>query len=204
MLQQLSGRPRAQNELARLLRRRPQAVAKSLRILEGLGLVESIEERDHAARNAPARRWGLTEAGHTVVDEGISADVGPSSTGDADGNDRSGHPTFALKPHQSFVAAPLKSNELPSFLDALADGELAAEASFVARIDGETHGYVFLFERPLGARPTEKLAAALDAARLQFTAGVVADVRTVDELVRDARAARAAGARMRRGDPDPT
>jgi hypothetical protein len=81
------------------------------------------------------------------------------------------------------------SQELPRLLALLASGEIAGEASFVFRLDGDGHRYLFIFDRQLGARPAEALAAALDAAQVRFSIGTVGDARSADAIVRDARAA---------------
>jgi DNA-binding MarR family transcriptional regulator len=195
LLRQLRAGPRAENELAIVLGRRPQAIAKSLLLLEERGLVIRIEEREHAAPNAPARRWEITDEGRDLADEDP-----PAAEPLASDDDDSRTPGFLLGRHQSFLAATIGSRDIPSLLETLATGEQAAEASFVARVDGEAHGYVFFFDERLGTRPTETLAAALNAAHLPYTAGRVSEVRTVDEFVRDALAAREAADRVRR-DP---
>jgi hypothetical protein len=94
-----------------------------------------------------------------------------------------------VRPYQAFVRATLVSSEVPALLDVLAHGEQAVESSVVARLDGDAHDYVFIFDPQLGAGPAEALVAALTAAELPSTNGVVGDVRGLDAMVQDARAA---------------
>lgn len=89
---------------------------------------------------------------------------------------------------------------MAQLLDVLAHGEQAVEAGFVARLDGDAHGYYFFFDSRLGARPAESLAAALSGRGVDVSVGVIADVRTLDGLVRDARAAEAGARRARERD----
>lgn len=108
-------------------------------------------------------------------------------------------PETSLRRHQGFLVARVEGNKVAALLGTLAEGEQAFEAGFVARLDGDAHGYYFFFDARLGARPAETLGAAFGAAGIEVSLGVVADVRSLDELVRDARAAAAAAGRTSAG-----
>jgi hypothetical protein len=91
--------------------------------------------------------------------------------------------TGLLEAHQGFVTAAVGSEGVPDLLAVLATGEQAVEASFVARLDADGHDYLFIFDSWLRARATEGLAAALSAAGFPFRTGVIADVRSIDQLI---------------------
>lgn len=189
ILRRLADGPLGQQELCRLTGRRPQAMAKSLSLLEEAGWAEPVDERRHAGPNAPARRWRLTAAGEAI--EG----TGPGRS-ESDQASRQ-----ALRPHQGFVSATVSSREIPRLMEVLAQGQIAAEAATVARLDGDSHAFLFLFEPELGAGPSEAVSAALEAMSVSFTVGTVSDVRTWEEFVSDARAARASRAPVSAEDP---
>jgi len=103
--------------------------------------------------------------------------------------DRSVPSAFGLSRYQGYLLATVEGRRVPELLDVLAEGEQAVEAGFVARLDGDAHGYCFFFDARLGARPAETLAAAFRASGIDVALGVIADVRSLDDLVRDAHAA---------------
>jgi len=120
-------------------------------------------------------------------------------------SDRSAPQTFGLSRHQGYLLATVEGRRVPELLEVLAEGEQAVEAGLVARLDGDAHDYCFFFDPRLGARPAETLAAAFRATGIDVSLGVVADVRSLNDLVRDARAAAAGSGRAskRRGHVPP-
>lgn len=217
ILRNLQGRPWAQQELAIALGRKSQAMAKSLEVLQRRGLVKPVDERGHPGPRTPARRWSLTQLGTMFADgpppsprapargERGALDGGEEEDDEVEDNPNSRQPqVFGLSRHQGFLVARVAGNEVPALLEALTEGEQAVEAGFVARLDGDVHGYYFFFDSRLGARPAEMLAAAFRATGIEVALGVVADVRALDDLVRDARAAAAAASRARGRSPGST
>jgi DNA-binding MarR family transcriptional regulator len=208
---------RTVGELAELLSRRNSSVGETLRKLKEADLVvfRPHEENKRTGRGNPSGWWSLTDSGRVLVaqapgpsdpseplsglsageaDHAASLEMEPEDSNDEEG--RAG--PWNVRPYQAFVRATLVSREVPALLDVLAHGEQAVESSFVARMDGDAHDYVFIFDPQLGARPAEALVAALGAADLPCTTGVVGDVRGLDAMVRDARAAVAAAQAVRR------
>lgn len=215
ILRHLQARPWAQQELAVALGRKSQAMAKSLDVLQRRGMVQPVDERGHPGPRTPARRWSLTQLGAMFADGPPPAAPGPdrgraeSAEGseaeddEVDPDSRSREPSiFELRRHQGFLVARVSGNGLSALLEALAEGRHAVEAGFVARLDGDSHGYYFFFDSRLGARPAETLAAVLRASGVEVTLGVVADVRSLGEMVRDARAAASAAHSASQRRPD--
>lgn len=214
ILRHLLGRPWAQQELATALGRRSQAVAKSLGVLQERGMIMPVDKRTHSGPKTPARRWTLTELGRMFADGAPPVPPAPHgeqpqrvTRGPEDDDDESGDTgasqpeTFGLARHQGFLVATVEGSRVPVLLEALADAEQGVEAGFVARLDGDAHGYYFFFDPRLGARPAETLGAALRASDIDVALGVVADVRGLDTLLRDARAARAGALRASQRAP---
>lgn len=192
ILRHLSVGPAPQQELAVRLGRSPQNVGERLALLKERGWIEPFDERARSAPNAPARQWRLTDDGRRLADQDAS---GP----DDDPQDAEERPPAAagLEDGQGFVAANLSSEQLPVLLAALGEGHAAVRTSVVARLDGEQHAYLFLFDRRLGAGPSEVLAAALSALELPYTVGTVSQVRTWGQFIADAAAAGASAVAIR-------
>jgi DNA-binding MarR family transcriptional regulator len=192
--------------LASRLSRAPNSVSRSLETLQGRGLVEFKPEHEHTAPNKPKGRWTLTGRGASVAKKApAAASPMPASpltrVLDDEESELADLPVGRLERHQGFVVTTVESQRVPELLEVLAAGEQGIEASFVARLDGDAHGYLFVFDSRLGARPPEVLSAALAEAQLPFTTGVVADVRDFSQLVGDARATRNAARRVRSPRP---
>lgn len=202
VLRHLLGRPWAQQELAEALGRRSQSVAKSLAKLEERGLVRPVDERGHPGPRSPARRWILTELGRMFADgpppEALRAVASSTGVEEDEERDGAGDTEFLLTRHQGYVMAKVEGGRVPDLLGALATGEQAVEAGFVARLDGDAIGYYFFFAPELGARPAETLASAFRANGIDIALGVVADVRPLGSMLRDAQAASAGAKRARR------
>lgn len=195
VLRHLTAGPLSVSELSERLSRSPSSVTRSLETFKGQGLATFSAEHNHAAPNRPKGRWALTKKGLSLAKKAPMAAQAPSAPAGAP-DDRAG----LLEAHQGFVTANVENDRVPALLEVLASGEQAIEASFVARLDGDGHDYLFIFDPRLGARATESLAAALSAADFSFRTGVVADVRSIDQLVADARSARGSARRaMGRG-----
>jgi hypothetical protein len=200
VLRQLTAGRKTTSELAEILARRSDSVARGLRTLEERGLVELEDEVPHTRPGQPGGWWALTAAGQELVDaapvppEVATVDSGRAPYGttdavDSDDEEETAPSSWPIERYQSFVAATVESSRVPELLEVLAAGQQAVESTFVARLDGDSHDYLFIFDRRLGSRPAEALGSALGAANLKFNLGVVGDVRSVDGLVRDARAA---------------
>jgi DNA-binding MarR family transcriptional regulator len=200
LLRHLVAREKTVEELATAVARRNSSVGRSLTALSELGLLHfrAASEEKRTGRGNPSGWWGLTDEGRELAEDAIppvgEVPAGPSRSGVADAPrgpeaepERDG--PWSFERHQAFARATVTGPELPTLLDVLAHGEQGAEASFVARLDGDRHEYLFVFDSRLGARPAEVLGAALDAASLRCTIGVVADVRGFGAMVSDARAA---------------
>ena len=184
VLRVLLAGPLTEGELAGGLSRKPSSIARSLTTLQGRGLVDFTGEREHTAPNHPKGRWRLTQKGASVAKK---APIARAPRGTRQGP----RPRLGLlERHQGFVTASVTSAEVPALLDVLSSRKHAFEASFVARLDGDGHDYLFVFDPQLGAGAAERLAATL--ARFSINTGVIADVRSVDQLMADARAARGA------------
>lgn len=210
LLRRLAAQEMSSSELAEVLGRRTSSVSRGLRILERVELVEPREEGAHAGPGQPKCRWALTSAGRDALSANplapeSSVAEAPEAL-EADEDPRHRHGPWPISAGESYVEVALSSQELPGLLAVLAGGELAVEASFVIRLDGAGHRYLFVFDRRLGARPAEAFAAALRAVELPFSLGTIGDARSVDAMVRDARAAAAAARSIERDHaslPDP-
>ena len=199
LLRQLTGGARAVGEIAEALGRQPGPVTKALRTLEGLGLVEVTDVAGHSAPGQPRGRWGLTDAGRDLAEQEAAPPIDEPDQGAEPSESDDVGSSWPVVAHQTFLEARVQSGEVPALLDVLASRQHALEASFVARLDGEGQRYIFVFDKRLGGRPTEVLAAVLAAAGLPFSVGTVADVRRLDGFLRDARAAASAAITVREG-----
>jgi hypothetical protein len=195
VLRHLTSGEKTIGELAALLSRRNSSVGETLKKLRAMNLVSFQPAKDdkRIGRGNPSGWWSLTDSGRVEVEDT------PGPPGEQHPSDDEG-PTgpWELNPYQAFVRTTLLSREIPALLDVLTYGEQAVESSFVARLDGDAHDYVFIFDPQLGARPAEMLVSALNAAELPCVTGVIGDVRGLDAMVRDARAANGAAQSIRR------
>jgi DNA-binding HxlR family transcriptional regulator len=191
LLRQLTSGPQAVGEIAEALGRQPGPVTKALQTLQQRGLVDVADVSEHSAPGQPRGRWSLTQEGLARAFEEAApprAPALPEVSGFAPESDERTS-DWSLSAHQSFVSAEVGKTGIPDLLRVLEAGEQAVEASFVARFDGATQSYLFFFDPVLGARPAEALGAALDEAGFPFAVGTIADVRRMDDLIRDARSA---------------
>jgi len=170
----------SESELASKLGRQTRSVSDSMSLLQRRDLVSIVESHERSGPSTPARRWALTGDGQRRLTDLSIAGL-PRGRGWASG------PT--LEAGQSFLSLQLASSQLPSLLELLAERQLAAEAQAIARLDGEGHTFLFLYQPGTGAQPAERLAAELAERELPFLLGTVSGVRSPREfLARETRA----------------
>lgn len=199
LLDHLSRGEQSVGEIAAALDRRHGPIITALGTLQRRGLVEFTPTSEHSAPGRPRGRWSLTKKGQAVCEP-----VEPPkqlSAVDRLGTDQiSRLAGCRLTAHQSFVSVAVNSSAVPDLLGVLSSAQAAAEASCVARLDGDLHRYIFLFDQDRGARPAEVLASVLATAQLSVEFGTIADARTIDEFLLDA-AALATAAQSASGPP---
>jgi hypothetical protein len=197
----LSGGSMTENQIAERLSRRRSSVSRSLAPLARDQLVASV---GNGAGALTESKWELTALGRQHAEPGSDggADQAPAPTSPDPSNTRP-RPGAASRPshvrekprapglnaHQAFVATRLTSREVPDLLEVLATAELSAASAAIARLDGEEHNYLFLFDAAAGPAPAEQLSSVLRRRDIKFTLGTVADVRSLAEMLRDARRA---------------
>src|SRR4051794_35254022 len=181
VLRRLAAREMPSSEVAEVLGRRTSSVSRGLALLKRDGLVEPIDETAHAGPGQPKQRWRLTSQGRDALDASPlapdDAERKPTSQIEPGLDEQHRRGPWPVAAGDSYVEVTAASQELPRLLALLTSGEIAGEASFVVRLDGDGHRYLFMFDRQLGARPAEAFAAALDAAQVRFSLGTVGDAR---------------------------
>ncbi len=170
----------AVSDLKRAVGAREDSISRSL---DPLAVSELVSFRKNTGtvrvgRGVPQGWWRLTDLGRQLIAANPLPPTDPRP-------ERSGAAT--IRNHQSFVTATVDANQTPDLLEALTTGAQGADSSFVVRLDGDGHEYVFFFEPQLGVGPSERLVRAISGVSGRVTTGVVGEVRTPGELRDDAR-----------------
>lgn len=173
-------------ELLRIVGGDKKTLKRCLHRLCTRGLLDYVaSETGTIARGHPAGLWSLTSAG---------ARAAAASQGEP-GNDNEVKPVTSIKGGQVWITTVVTMNTAADFRAVLADGELSAAASSVVRVDGESQGYLFVFDASVGNQPPDNLQVALEAIGVPCSVGVVRDAQLADEFVSSVRTARAAAVR---------
>jgi hypothetical protein len=152
-----------------------KSLTRQLQRLRTNGLVEYVQV-GAAAPGHPAGLWSLSPEGERAVHpspqlspgeerRSIQEDrtVGPDNDSSDSGEDHGANqPAPPLHSGQVWVDVALGSASRRDFRSALASGELAAAASWIAQLDGDGARYLFSFEPEVGNQPIENLLAALE------------------------------------------
>jgi hypothetical protein len=170
----------AVSEITRAVGAREDSISRSLEPLKMLKLVAFRKNpgTTRVGRGAPQGWWKITARGQKLLATNPlpPTDTRPVRTGSA-----------TIRSHQSFVSATVSARGAPDLLEALATGTRGADASFVVRLDGDGHEYIFFFEPQLGIGPSERLTRAVGHLADRLATGVVGEVRTPGELQEDGR-----------------
>ena len=196
----LSNRPMSASELLEVIGGDKTTLKRSLESLKTQGLLDYVAlDPGSTAPGRPAGLWSLTPRGSQVA----AASTGTSQASDIEGDvheDNVGSISSIRQGH-TLVSAAVAPGAMKDLVAVLADGELTAAVSWVARVDGDGRGYLFAFDADLGDQPVENLRAALEAIGAICTVSTVRAVQPPLEFVRSVRTARSAAKRAvgRRG-----
>lgn len=158
-----------------------RALERSLESLSDQGLVQVVDTGHAPAPGQPSRLWSLTSKGRAALPVEPAADIGK------------------LKEGWLWIRATFSANQAIDVDDALLDGELAAAAAWVARLDGDGRGYMFVFDPEIGVQPAENLVRALSSIGAHCSIGSTREPQSAQEFVEMLRtAARAARRAVRR------
>ena len=160
VLRQLTGGRKTASDLAERLSRRSDSVTRGLRTLEERGLVEHSDEASHTRPGQPAGWWALTAAGQELVDaapipppalpNGAARRSAPPRRPAESTTTRTPALGLADRTPSKFRGGIGRQFPRPELLEVLAAGQQAVESTFVARLDGDSHDYLFIFDRRLG------------------------------------------------------
>jgi hypothetical protein len=154
-----------------------RALERSLESLGEQGLVQVVATGHAPAPGQPSRLWSLTAEGRAALPLEPAADIGRFKEG-------------WLWIHATFAA-----DQAIDIDDALLDGELAAAAAWVARLDGDGRGYMFVFDPQIGAQPAENLFRALSSVGARCSTGSSREPQSAQEFVQTLRTASRAALR---------
>jgi hypothetical protein len=160
-----------------------KALERSLESLAQQGLVDAVDTNQAPAPGRPSRLWSLTTAGKDAIPNGRAGEIGQLSSGGI------------------WVLVAVPPDQAIAIDDALVGGDLVGAASWVARLDGDGHSYMFAFDTTVGSQPVENLTRTLRTLGAQCITGTVREAKAVEEFLDVLRTAeRVAGHRAGLGD----
>lgn len=182
----LSVKPLSLSEIRNSIGGDKSTVKRGLEALQRAGLVEYIDSGEGpTGPGRPAGMWALTTAGRAAAAKAIGSPAAASGPDDL--------PEAApgiLTRGATWVRATAANAQRRSLEAALAEGDLVAAASWIARLDGSGHEYVFMFESSVGEQPAENLVEALMDMDIRTTSGLVRYVRSPADFLELLRTAR--------------
>ncbi len=172
-------------ELLRVVGGDKTSLKRCLERLQARGVLDYVaSETGTAAPGRPAGLWSLTSAGKRAT-----------ATTQASNSEDGVEPAAAIKMGQTWVGAAVEPSAAADFMAVFADGELAAAASSIVRLDGEGQSYLFVFDAGVGDQPSDNLRAALEAINVACTVSTVREPRPPGEFVSSVQTARSAATR---------